>query len=267
MAANGTETHTGRQLGVMYAQVAQGITDTDQAQQTMQFMQTSITNQNFVIMDLLKETREMRKTIELLSKEIATLRQQLAKPNSPARYKIATWNANGLTHHHQEVEAFIKTNQIDILLISEAHFTDRTYFKIAGYVTCKTKHPYGSARGGTAVIIRQNIKHYKLDKFDRDFMQATTIKVEDWNGPITISAAYCPPNYRVSKTGFEEYFKSLGPRFIVGGDYNTKHPLWGSRLYSPRDRALQAVIIEKHLDHFSTGKPNYWPTDAAKIPD
>lgn len=55
-------------------------------------------------------------------------------------YIIALWNANGLANHHHEVQAFLNLNKIDILLIFETHFTDKNYFKMAGYNTYETNH-------------------------------------------------------------------------------------------------------------------------------
>lgn len=75
------------------------------------------------------------------------------------------WNANGLTCLRQAVESIITTNQIVHLLISEAHFTDLRYFKIAGYTIYNTKHP-NDYDCGSAAKIRQNVMHYELEKFD-----------------------------------------------------------------------------------------------------
>jgi exonuclease III len=41
--------------------------------------------------------------------------------------RIAQWNANGLAQHKGEVQLFLQQNKIDILLVSETHFT--TTFK------------------------------------------------------------------------------------------------------------------------------------------
>ena len=71
------------------------------------------------------------------------------------KYKIVTWNANGLAQHNQEVNIFLSTHNIDILLISEIHFTEKNYFKCPGYTTYDTKHPSERAHGGTAVIIKK----------------------------------------------------------------------------------------------------------------
>lgn len=91
-----------------------------------------------------------------------------------AQYKIVTWNADDLTRHHLEVEAFLTAHQVDILLISETHFTQRTYFKIAGFITNDTEYPNGNVRGRTAVLISRYIMHHELAKF----MQATTIVIK-----------------------------------------------------------------------------------------
>jgi exonuclease III len=38
---------------------------------------------------------------------------------------IALWNANGLAQHKDEIQLFLRHNKIDILLISETHFTTK----------------------------------------------------------------------------------------------------------------------------------------------
>ena len=47
--------------------------------------------------------------------------------------KIVLWNANGLTQHTEEVKNYIQNQQVDIMLISEIHFTTRSYFKFPDY--------------------------------------------------------------------------------------------------------------------------------------
>jgi len=44
--------------------------------------------------------------------------------------KIALWNANGLAKHTEEVKTYIQNQQVDLMLISETHFTTQSYFKI-----------------------------------------------------------------------------------------------------------------------------------------
>jgi len=79
-------------------------------------------------------------------------------------------------------------NNIVILLVSETHFSNRSYLNIPYYSIYHTEHPDGTAHGGTAVIIRSSIAHYELSKFHQDFVQATTIEVRKLPTPLIISA-------------------------------------------------------------------------------
>ena len=102
----------------------------------------------------------------------------------------------------------------------------------------------------------------------KDYIQATSILIEDRKfGPIILSATYCPPKNPISKEKFMEYFDTLGPRFIAGGDYNAKHPRWGSKLTTTRGRELQKTMTDNNYEQLSTGQLTYWPTDRNKIPD
>lgn len=181
--------------------------------------------------------------------------------------RIAQWNANGLQSHKEEIKLFLIQNFIDILLISETHFTDRNYFNIPRYKLYQTNHPDGTAHGGTAILIKENIEHYELPRYEENHIQATSIKVKGFPHETSISAVYCPPRHNIKREQFVEFFDTLGPTFIAGGDYNSKHTLWGSRLITTKGRELAHVIQENNLSFLSTGTPTYWPTDNNKIPD
>lgn len=130
-----------------------------------------------------------------------------------------------------------------------------------------TNHPSGNSHGGTAVIIKENIKHYPLEEYKTDKIQATSVKIQDNGTETTLSAIYCPPRHCITTNDFTTYFGSLGTRYICGGDWNAKHVYWGSRLTSPRGRQLYATINNLGLCCASHGAPTYWPADPLKIPD
>ena len=73
--------------------------------------------------------------------------------------KIVVWNANGLQQHSHELKAYIVANNIDIVLISETHFTEKNFLHIPNYKLDTTNQPAGTARGGTAEIIKDKILH------------------------------------------------------------------------------------------------------------
>ena len=144
--------------------------------------------------------------------------------------KIAQWNANGLQQHKEEVKLSLKQNLIDILLVSETHFTHKSHFSIPGYDICYTCHPDGTAHEGSAIIIKSKLDYYEQPKYTEATIQATSVSVTGFFHKITIAAVYCPPRHNRKEEKFAAFFQTLGPRFLAGGNFNSKHTLWGSRL-------------------------------------
>lgn len=181
--------------------------------------------------------------------------------------KIAIWNINGLSPNKNDVEMLLKMHDLDILLISETHFTKNSQINVRNYNIYTTNHPDGTAHGGTAILIRSSVEHYELPEFKTDHIQATTINIQDRDGHFNISSVYCPPRHNITEEQFTTYINTLGPRFIAGGDWNSKHPHWGSRLITTRGRELKKCLDRNHLTAIATSEPTHWPSDPARLPD
>ena len=181
--------------------------------------------------------------------------------------KIVSWNANGLLQNKDELEIILKIKNVDICLISETHFTNQSLVRFKGYQLYHTPHPSNCARGGSAVLVKENIKQYEQDKTITEEIQATAVNIETKNYSFVVASIYCPPRFSTTKEKFIDFFKTLGNRFIVGGDFNAKNTIWGSRLTTFKGKTLLSAIKESRSEFLSTGKPTYWPTDQQKIPD
>lgn len=94
---------------------------------------------------------------------------------------------------------------------------------MSNYKYYQTRHPDGKAHGGTAIIVKANIKHFESNSYCENHLQATTMVIGDRTGSITVAAVYCPPRYNITKEEYRTFFSILGKRFIAGGDYNAKH--------------------------------------------
>lgn len=136
---------------------------------------------------------------------------------------MATWNLNGLAPNKDDVEALIKLHKLDAILISETHCTNSSNVQIKGYNTFLTNHPDGRGHAGTAIIICDTIKHHLLTEYRTEPIQATTVVIEDDCGFFNLTAVYCPPKHKISQNIFSDFFKTLGDRFIAGGNWNSKH--------------------------------------------
>jgi hypothetical protein len=83
------------------------------------------------------------------------------------------------------------------------------------YTIYRTNHPAGTAREGTAIIIKNAIKHHPLPNYSPNYLQATSVSVEDSVGHLKITAAYLPPKHTVCKAQLEDLYTTLGTRFIA----------------------------------------------------
>lgn len=184
-----------------------------------------------------------------------------------SRLKIVLWNANGLSQHNLELTSFICKNSIDIVLVSETHFSEKSFLKIPNFKIFCTNHPNNRAQGGTAIIINKNIKCVALESYREEHLQATSVQVEDFYGTLVLSAIYCPPKHNNTTYQYIDYLKTLGNRYIAGGDFNAKNTIWGSRLTNAKGRQLLDAIYSTNSRFISTGEPTYWPTDIKKRPD
>ena len=181
--------------------------------------------------------------------------------------KIAAWNSNGRPQRANETKIFLYNNNINILLVSQTYFTPKSYIKIPYYTIYDTTHPSEKVHGGTAVIIRNDIKHHLHRHFNKEYIQATTVTVQTSSNCFQLSAVYVSPRHKITSQMWEEYFQDLGDKYIAAGDYNSKHTLWGSRNTTPRGRTLEKYIRKNYLNILSTGTPTYWPIDLNKKPD
>ena len=191
--------------------------------------------------------------------------------NSPTQNSLTIflWNANGLNRQSQrdELTVLLQEKRIDIALITETHFTSRSYLYITNYTTYRTDHPDDTAHGGSAILIRNTVSHYHIPSDPTDFIQATTISISTLSSRFTVAAVYCPPNKPISQQQFLSFFNSLGTKFICGGDFNSKHPQWGCRVSNPRGSTLLHSLSTTNYQVLSPPEPTYWPTSLSKLPD
>jgi hypothetical protein len=131
--------------------------------------------------------------------------------------------SNGLSQHTEELKTFISINSIEVMLISEKHFAEKSYLKISKYSIYHTNHPARTAGGSTAILIKNFVNHHELNSCSQDFLQATSVSVEDSAGLLTISAVYLTPRHTIKQEQIEDFYNTLGRRFIDGGNYNAKH--------------------------------------------
>jgi len=180
---------------------------------------------------------------------------------------ICLFNANGLKNHVHELETVLNNTRIDIVLITETHFTKYTSIHIPGYKRIKTNRPDNTAHGGVAIFIKSSIIFKLLPSFSHDHIQSSAILLNLNNIPISIAAFYSPPKHNITNSTFSEYFDTFKNNFIIGRDFNAKRQSWGCRTNNPWGLILYNFVTSKHFKVLASPGPIYWPTSTKKNPD
>ncbi|KAL4120060.1 hypothetical protein QTP88_012803 [Uroleucon formosanum] len=186
--------------------------------------------------------------------------------NSTKPLTIFLWNANGIFQNLNELQIVLNEKKIKIALISETHLVKSSTYKIHGYEIIKADHPDGTAHGGTALIISNQIEHSPLPPLRSCNIQSAGITLKINSVPISIASCYFPPEISFPTPELIILLQSLSNSYILGVDFNAKHQTW-SRSTNTRGRALHNLITQKHLKVLSIPSPTYWPSHVNRHPD
>jgi hypothetical protein len=80
---------------------------------------------------------------------------------------------------------------------------------------------------------------------------------ERFSYEIIVSVVHFPPRHYLMMENFEIFFEIRGSEFISGGDHNSKHTIWGSRLITTKGKEPLKVIRDKNCTFLSVGSPTY----------
>lgn len=85
--------------------------------------------------------------------------------------------------------------------------TTNKVFSLRRFNVYTAHHPDGKAHDDAVVIIKNTIKHHVMAEFKTEQMQACSIVVTDWLGPLTMASVYCPPGHLITENMFNDFFK------------------------------------------------------------
>lgn len=173
--------------------------------------------------------------------------------NSPL--SLLLWNSNGLQNHYHDLHLCLNSRNIDIALITETYLTPNKTLFFPNYFTIRTDHPDGTAHGRAAIFIRNNINYSISPPTANQSIQSANIQLYINNTNTTIVAAYFPPSNPFNEIILNDFFSSLNKNFIIGGDFNSKHPQWGNNITDTRGRNLLKFITNSNLRTISPLHP------------
>jgi len=123
-----------------------------------------------------------------------------------------TWIANGLLQHKENLTVTLVDQNIDVRITSETHFTIKSYIKIQSFGVYLTVHPNSCVKGGSVVIIKEEISHHEITKIGKEEFQVTSVKIKTTSGITTVAATYSPPRHGGLPKSSTELLWQVHPR-------------------------------------------------------
>ncbi|GFQ69392.1 hypothetical protein TNCT_216611 [Trichonephila clavata] len=160
---------------------------------------------------------------------------------------MVTWNADGVNSHRCERRNFINKYNPDVISLQETWLRPSHTLTLANYQIHRNdrKHkPHLNQTfrgGGTAILIKNTLKHTRIPTPDLESPEATLVALTPERGNSTLIASLCVhgTSSTVSLTNNIDKFIVLGfPSCIIMGDFNAKPPSWGCNLGNGRGKKI-----------------------------
>lgn len=117
---------------------------------------------------------------------------------------------------------------------------------------------------GTAVAVKNNIKHKVIDDFDSDLI---AVEIETNTGNIIIATLYQPPQRAyLPIPDFITLFRRQTPVYMLT-DLSANHPTLGYRTTNTKGRQIHHLIHNRTLQHIGPHFPTYIAHNTATTPD
>jgi len=183
------------------------------------------------------------------------------------KFRILNFNANGIYQDRLTLQELLHSLDVDVALICETKVPVWFQWRVPGYKVYNTRGP-NPPFGGTAVLVKANITHALVDIPRLISLQATAIKIELEGFETVIGALYQSPSKPLEGNDFDTIIGlSLIGKFIFGGDLNSKHRLWNSRLTNTRGRRLLEHADRNNYSISAPDSPTHYPSRLNALPD
>ena len=179
----------------------------------------------------------------MINKNI-TNKTRTEEPSSINKLKIISVNTNSIISNKKrdELLTFIKKQNPEILLLSETKLNKNHKISFKDYNIIRTDRHNATQGGGTAIVIKKNIKYEIIESPSsklNQILEYSIIKIANNSSNVFyIISAYATNDSRnLFIQELEKLFHTLkldksDNYYVLAGDLNAKHPSWGDRTFN-----------------------------------
>lgn len=172
---------------------------------------------------------------------------------------IVSINVNSVRSYDKRnnLEQFIRSNQSNIVFLSETHLNVNSSFKVNGFNIFK-QFRVDSNGGGTAILIKNGIKYRNIKTGCNNKIEFTAVEIFVNNLWLKLISIYIPPRSNLKADEIESFLNlnSTCPT-IIGGDFNARNVEFGDSLTSQMGKTIAEFILNTGFVRFNTNIPTY----------
>ena len=110
--------------------------------------------------------------------------------------------------------------------------------------------------GGVALLVMTKIPHLSVPL--QTNLEAIATKISFENTQLTICNIYIPTVRVLPSQELNNLIQQLTPPYLIVGDFNCKHPLWGSPVADNKGVQLEEIVSDNAINVLNTGKPTHY---------
>ncbi|KAK9508696.1 hypothetical protein O3M35_006189 [Rhynocoris fuscipes] len=170
---------------------------------------------------------------------------------------ILQWNATSVVNKHQELEAFLLINRINIAALSETWFRPGVNYKFRGFNISREVRT--DEKSGVVLLVKDSLSYNVINNLYRinDLLQVRIQLMFHNRTQLSIISLYNSPTNRVSAHDWKNFFNDIPKPAIVLGDFNFHHTVEMSNWTDVKGRNLLAATNETNFIFLNDGTPTY----------
>uniref|UniRef100_T1I2R8 Endo/exonuclease/phosphatase domain-containing protein n=1 Tax=Rhodnius prolixus TaxID=13249 RepID=T1I2R8_RHOPR len=159
---------------------------------------------------------------------------------------ILQWNCRGFYRNLEELKLLVNRYNPKIVCLQETNFREKDIPKLKGFRAYRRDFLLGNrACGGVVIFVRNDIYCENDVSILSDIqMIHLTVYIPT---KITVCNIYLPPAIPVTKGELTRHIRALPAPYVIVGDFNAHHTMWGSTHVSPRGRMLEDILVKENI--------------------
>ena len=160
----------------------------------------------------------------------------------PLDTHIIHWNIRGFRSNYQHLRLLLSHTNAVVVCLQESRMPVPPLAPPRGFQLYHQPGPPGQDDldyGGSCILVKDQIGHMSLP-LTTD-LQAIAIRCH-LDHTYTICSLYVPPHFPLRLEQLEHLIQQLPAPFLLLGDFNARHPIWGDSVSNSKGLVLEQLL-------------------------